>query len=296
MSRLNYHHLYYFWRVASEGNLTRVARSIPVSQSALSSQIQQLEDSFGAPLFDRQGRRLSLTDAGRRVLTYANDIFTKGEELESLFRRGVEPETQLLRIGMLTTLSRNFIDALITPLRARPGIQLSLHADSQDGLLDGLAKHRLDVALTDSDVRGSDTQIWQSQLLARHPVSIIGPPDLPLGKKFPDGYQRMRWVVPTRDHEIRRAFEGVCARSQLIPDIKAEANDMAMLRLLARNSGALAVLPAVVVRDEIEQGTLREYMTLPNVHGDFYAITIRRTFAPSVIQDLLNTYVEVPGH
>jgi len=290
MSRLNYRHMYYFWRVASEGNLSEVARSIPVSQSALSSQIRQFEESVGAQLFDRRGRRLVVTDAGRRLMRYANDIFTKGEELESLIRHGIESDEQTLRIGMLTTLSRNFMDGFIAPLFNRTNVRLSITTDSLEGLLDGLSRHQLDVALTNADVQGTDEQIWQSQLLSVQSVSIVGPPGAIKKSKSPKAYRSARWVVPTRDNEIRRAFEGLCTRWQFTPDIQAESNDMAMLRLLARNSGALAVLPTVVVRDEIAQGVLKEYQTLPNVHGDFYAITIRRTFAPPVLDEVLALY------
>jgi LysR family transcriptional activator of nhaA len=287
---MNYRHLYYFWRVASEGNLTKVARSIPVSQSALSSQIQQLEEWSGTQLFEREGRRLNLTDMGRQVMAYANEIFSTGEELESLLRSGEQPEKQLLRVGMLTTLSRNFIDGLLQPLRDDSKVSFSLQADNIQGLLDGLTKHQLDVALTDSDIKGSDEQIWQSRLLARQPVAIVGSPELQLTKKFPQGYEQMRWVVPTREHEIRRAFEGYCSQHQFDPDIKAEANDMAMLRLLARNSGALAVLPTVVVRDELSQGILKIWQKLPNTFGDFYAITVRRIYEPAALHKLFEVY------
>ena len=287
MARLNYHHLYYFWRVASEGNLTKVAKSIPISQSALSSQIRQLEQSMGTDLFDRQGRQLNLTDAGRRVLIYANDIFSRGEELEALMRRGAEPELQILNIGILNTLSRNFIDGLIAPLLDNPHLTISLNSENLRALLEGLSRHQIDVALTDADVRGGDQQIWQSQLLARQPVSIVGRPELKPAEEFPEGYYTADWVVPTREHDIRRAFEGFCARWQLTPRIKAASNDMAMLRLLARNSGALAVLPTIVVRDELRQGILQEFVRLPNVFEEFYAITVRRTFVPPALQTLL---------
>lgn len=289
MPRLNYHHLFYFWRVATEGNLTKVAKDIHVSQSALSAQIRKLEDVFGTRLFRREGRGLTLTDAGRRVLEYANDIFARGEELESLLTQGIETDTQTLRIGMITTMSRNFIDALVTPLMTRPGLTINLSANTLDGLLDGLARHRLDVALTNSDIRGGDEQIWQSQLLARQPVSILGPWNCRPSGEFPDGYDELRWVVPSREHEVRRAFDGFCARWQFTPDIQAEANDMAMLRLLARDSGAVSVLPTVVVRDEIRLGLLEEFMVLPNVFEVFYAITVRRSFVPAVLADLLSS-------
>ena len=90
MSRLNYHHLYYFWRVALQGNLTHVAKELHVSQSALSSQIKQLERTMNVSLFERKGRSLNLTDMGKRVLTYANDIFNTGEELSSFLTKALK--------------------------------------------------------------------------------------------------------------------------------------------------------------------------------------------------------------
>jgi len=285
--RLNYHHLYYFWRVASEGNLTRVANDLHVSQSALSAQIRQLEAVTGTPLFDRQGRRLVLTEQGQRVLTYANDIFTRGEELESLFRQGLDSVVSRLRIGMLTTLSRNFIDAFIAPLLDDRSVRFSLHAMSLEGLLEGLSKHQLDLALTNSAVQGSEQQVWQSQLLARQAVSIVGPPEVKPRGRFPKGFATRRWVLPPPHSELRSAFDAFCTTWQFEPDIQAEADDMAMLRLLARDSGALAVLPPVVVRDEIHQGLLTEYLELPNVFESYYAITIRRSYMPDVLTRLL---------
>jgi len=291
MSRLNYHHLYYFWRVASEGNLTRVAESLHLSQSALSAQIRKLEERMGKPLFERRNRTLVLTEAGRQVFNYAEVIFTKGEELESLIGRGIEPEYQRVRIGMLATMSRNFIEGFIAPLLNGSGhkVHFSLHTQSMDDLLDGLARHQLDVVLTNTQLQpsGATQAAWQSQLLARQPLSIIGPPDSNPGTPFPEGYDGLRWVLPGGHHEIRRGFDGHCSLHQYRPDILAEADDMAMLRLLARDSGALSVLPEVVVKDELRQGRLTSFERLPNVFENFYAITLPRDFMPAVVSELL---------
>ena len=92
MSRLNYHHLRYFRAVAHDGNLTRAAERLNLSQSALSVQIRQLEDSIGHELFERRGRQLELTEAGRIALDYADVIFTTGEEFLDTYRRvGMDP-------------------------------------------------------------------------------------------------------------------------------------------------------------------------------------------------------------
>src|SRR5512147_3255886 len=108
MARLNYHHLHYFWVVAKDGNLSRAAARLHVSQSALSTQIKQLEEQIGQTLFARVGRTLQLTEAGQVALAYAEPIFASGNELMALLRDGRHRERHVLRVGGVATLSRNF--------------------------------------------------------------------------------------------------------------------------------------------------------------------------------------------
>lgn len=293
MNRLNYHHLYYFWRVAVIGNLTQAAKSLHVSQSALSAQIRLLEEAMDVQLFNRSGRSLGLTETGQRVLLYAQDIFSKGEELESLLRHGQQPKVQTLRIGVLSTMSRNFVEAFVSPLLTTPNVHFTLHATDFTNLLGGLGQHQFDLVLSNINVTASaagtgQNHLWQNQLLARQPVSIVGPPPQQAMPTFPQDYRDKQWILPGRSSQLRSAFDGFCALWQLEPHVQAEADDMAMLRLLARDSGALAVLPAVVVRDEIHNGTLVEYMTVPSLFEHFYAITVKRQFVPAVVTELLS--------
>lgn len=290
MAKLNYHHLYYFWRVAKAGNLTETAKNLHVSQSALSSQIKQLESTMDVKLFTREGRRLVLTESGRRILAYAEEIFSKGEELELLLSKGVTPEKQSLSIGTLSTMSRNFIESFIEPLIKRDDVSYSLHSRRQSNLLNELSNHQFDMALTNIEVMGSDQQLWRTQLLARQPVSIIGPPGLKLGKRFNQRYVTQRWLLPVTDTPIRTAFDGFCAQYQFRPNIVAEADDMPMLRLLARDSGAIAVMPDVVVKDELLSGKLVHYMTIPNLYENFYAVTLKSHYPNELINELLHDF------
>lgn len=288
MARLNYHHLYYFWRVAVVGKLTQVAQDLHISQSALSSQIKQLEENLEMTLFERRGRSLLLTESGRRVLAYANDIFRKGEELESFLRQGIVAQTQNLTIGILTTLSRNFIEHFVAPLLANPRVTFSLVALDMDDLLKGLAQHELDLVLTNHAVaQGDHEALWQTMLISRQPLAIIGPAGSKIQTPFPQGYEAGRWILPAKHTDICKAFYALCAAWQYTPNVQAQANDMAMLRLLVRDSGALAVLPSVVVKDEIAQGKLAEYQRIPNAFEYFYAITAQRKFVPNVLLELL---------
>lgn len=287
MSRINYHHLHYFWSVAKIGNLTLAAQQLHVSQSALSMQIKQLEDVINMRLFDRLGRTLVLTEAGRIIFDYANEIFSKGEELEAFIKQGQQSHYQLIRIGSTYTLSRNFMEAFVAPLLPRDNVSISLQSARLDDLLQRLEKHALDVVLSNISVQGNAQNRWRCQLIARQQVSVIGPANIKHGKLFPQDFKQYRWLLPSQQSEIRGAFDSLCGQWQFEPDILAEVDDMAMLRLLARDSGALSVLPKVVVRDEISRGELEEYVVLPNVFENFYAITTKKDYQPSALSELL---------
>lgn len=296
MSRLNYHHLYYFWQVAKLGNLTQAAKELHVSQSALSAQIKQLEHNVGVSLFERVGRSLMLTDQGKKVLSYADDIFTTGQELEALLSKGVQSTTHVT-IGVLTTLSRNFVEAFISPLMRRSNVQFKLKSGSISELLNGLTNHELDLVLTNRTINlDTSDPYWQCQLVAKQPLAIIGPPALKPNTPFPQGFEKTRWILPPANSDLRTAFNALCAQYQYFPNILAEVDDMAMMRLLARDSGAVAVLPAVVVKDEIAQGVLQQYQELPNIYEYFYAISTQKKVVPEAIKILLQEAHDKPAH
>ncbi|AWL13455.1 Transcriptional activator protein NhaR [Saliniradius amylolyticus] len=287
MPRLNYHHLYYFWRVAKGGNLTRVASELHVSQSALSMQIKQLEESLQQTLFERRGRKLHLTESGHIALSYAEQIFEKGEELSALMRDNQAAPWQTLRIGVVATLSRNFVDGLIGPLLRRTDVALSLRSGGLDGLLNELAEHQLDMVLSNVPVNAEQKLPWRCQRIAQQAASIIGHAELE--KHYGDYRDLARYpvLVPGPSSDVRTGFELQCEQWGIRPQIKAEVDDMAMLRLVARDSQALAIMPAVVVKDEIARGELVELDVLPNAIENFYAISIRRQFEHPVIRDLM---------
>ena len=288
MSRLNYHHLHYFWAVAKEGNLTRAAAQLHVSQSALSTQIKQLEAQLGQALFTREGRVLQLTEAGRVALTYADTIFETGHELTSLLRDGKRLARQVLRIGGVATLSRNFQENFVKPLLQRADVELILQSGGLDELLTRLAVHHLDVVLSNRKVHSNSQNPWRCRRIARQPVSLVGKP---LGKgkvfHFPEQLADQPMLLPGRDSDIRAGFDVLCEQLGLRYAVLAEVDDMAMLRLLARDSGNVALMPTVVVQDELRSGKLQEYCVVPQLHENFYAITVQRHFEPPLLKTLL---------
>lgn len=288
MSHLNYHHLQYFWNVAKEGSLTRAARKLRVSQSALSAQIRLLEDQLGQPLFLRVGRTLKLTDAGQAALGFAESIFNAGNELLALMKDGRSPQRQPLRIGSVATLSRNFQENFLKPLLSEPGVYLCLSSGSLDELLAQLKLHNLHLILSNKAVSGDAEHPWRCRLIARQPVCLVGRPGVhPSPFRFPEDLAGRRLLLPGRKSDLRASFDLTCERFNLAVDVLAEVDDMAMLRLLARDSPCLALLPNVVVQDELREGRLQQYCVVPDVWEHFYAITVSSRFQPHLIKGLL---------
>jgi len=287
VARLNYLHLHAFWAVAREGHLTRAAERLHVAPSALSTQIRQLEDQLGQPLFERSRRQLRLTEAGQLALGYAESIFNAGNELLSLLREGQGPGRQVLRIGAVATLSRNFQENFLRPLIGRDDVGLLLQSGSLDDLLGRLQVHTLDLVLASQAVDGTGDAPWRCRRIARQPVSLVGPSGVePFD--FPNDLATRPLLLPSRAHGIRAGFDLWCEQRGLRPPVRAEVDDMAMLRLLARDAGAPALLPTVVVQDELRSGVLRELAVVPGLHEQFYAITVKRHFAPPLLKSLLS--------
>jgi len=288
MSRLNFHHLHYFWAVAKEGHLTRAATRLHVSQSALSAQIRLLEEQLGHALFTRTGRTLQLTEAGRMALTYAETIFASGNELMALLRDGVRQTRQVLRIGAVATLSRNFQENFVKPLLSRSDVELVLQSGSLEDLLPRLRVHALDLVLSNRRVHADADHPWRCRSIARQPVSLVGQPR-PKRRafRFPEELAEVPLLLPSRGSNIRAAFDLLCEQHGLRCHVLAEVDDMAMLRLLARDSGAVALVPTVVVRDELQTRQLVEYCVVPDLVESFYAITVKRHFEPPLLKALL---------
>lgn len=297
MSRLNYHHLHYFWAVAKEGNLTRAASRLHVSQSALSVQIRQLEEQLGQALFERRGRTLQLTEAGRLALSYAESIFAAGGELVALLREGRRANRQVLRIGAVSTLSRNFQENFVRPLLERDDVELVLQSGGLAELLGRLRVHTLDVVLSNRRVHGTTDEPWRCRRIARQAVSLVGRPR-PKRRafRFPEELAEVPLLLPGPDHDIRAGFDLMCEQRGLRYRLRAEVDDMAMLRLLARDSDSVALLPTVVVQDELRSGRLVEYAVVPELSETFYAISVRRHFEPPLLKALLKrTEADVLG-
>ena len=289
MAELNYHHLRYFWAIAEERSLTRAARRLHVSQSALSIQLRKLEERLGHPLFVREKRQLTLTEAGRIALEHARSIFHAGDELVAALQGRRASARSVLRVGAVATLSRNWQLELLRPLLGREDVDLVLRSGTLRELLVQLGAHGLDVVLSNLPLPRDAENRLHSLLLDREPVGLVGRRargQRPL--RFPQDLATTPVVLPSLQSEMRAAFDRLLEDAGIRPVILAEVDDMAMLRLIARESGALTLVPLVVVQDELRGGRLVERHRLPQLTENFYAITTSRRFPNPLLRDLLD--------
>jgi DNA-binding transcriptional LysR family regulator len=191
-------------------------------------------------------------------------------------------------VGGVATLSRNFLDNFLRPLLHGDDVRLSVTSDTLRELLGQLRVHSLDVVLANQCAVATSEDPWRCRRIARQPVSLVGHPG-PRRRPFlfPQGLDGAALVLPTQETESRAAFDVMCRRLAVRYTLRAEADDMALLRLLARDSDCMALLPTIVVQDELRSGQLIELCEVPHLHEYFYAITAPRRFMPQAIKTLL---------
>lgn len=282
MNEVNFHHLRYFHEVGRAGHLGRTAERMNVSQSALSIQIKTLEERIGQKLFDRVGRGLQLTEAGRIALTYTEQIFGLGAELAATMS-GLSDTAPVLRVGALSTLSRNFQIRFLRPFLTDPAASITLRSGSTDVLLEALRTLDLDVVLTtDLPPEG-----YEAHSIATQEVGLHAHPDRLNYTTLEALLAAEPLIVPT-DRAIRSRFDGLLGRLGVSPRILADVDDMAMVRLLARENVGVAVAPAVVLADEIASGRLATAPFTLDIAEPFYAVTVPRSFPHPGLATLLD--------
>lgn len=290
-SFLNYHHLRYFRTIAHERSLTAAAAKLNISPPALSIQLRQFEENIGHVLFERRRGGLELTEAGRVALEYADTIGRAGEELLDVMQHRPRGGRQVLRVGAVATLSRNFQLEFVRPALGRSDVEVVVRSGSWRELLVMLGAHEVDLVLANQPARRDVEKAWHSHLLAEEPVSLVGAPPWKRRRlTFPADFNDVPVVLPSLESSVRAGFDRLVAAAGVRPRVVAEIDDMAMMRLMAREADALALVPPVVVRDEIESGVLVETHHLNEVVESFYAITPQRRFPKPLVSELVKAW------
>ncbi len=288
---LNYHHLRHFWVIAREGSLTRAAAVLHVSQSTLSQQLGELEAWLEQPLFERRGRALHLTEAGRVAMEHADVIFQAGGELLDRFRLRRPQDQPVLRIGAVGPLSKNLQYDFIEPLLKDRTSRIVVEAGELNGLFQRLREHSLDLVLSNIPLRTDQEGDVFNHFLGEMPVFLAGSmQEVRARGAFPEWLRGVPLFLPTRQSHVRADFDLLLADAEVEPTVVAEVDDMALLRLLALSGQGLALVSAIVLERELKSKLVRTIHRVPGLSEKFYAITLRRRFGNPGIEEVVRSF------
>lgn len=284
---LNYHHLHYFWVVAREGSVSRACQVLDVAQPTVSGQVRELERAMKARLFQRAGRGLALTEAGREVFRYADEIFALGRELLDHVNGRPLGGGARLRVGVVDSVPKLIAHLLLEPaLRLEPPVRVVCTGDKLDRLAAELTVHNLDVVLSDAPLPPGVKAKAYTHVLGECGVSILGVRKLVEEYKpgFPESLDGAPFLLPTEGTPLRRALDQWFASTGVRPRIRGEFEDSAVLKTFGRAGEGLFAVPAAVERDIRRAYGTRRVGRLAGVRERFYAISVeRRIKHPAVL-------------
>ncbi len=287
MEWLNYHHLLYFWAVAREGGLVPAGKLLRLSHPTLSAQIHALEDRLEAKLFERRGRRLVLTDTGRVVYGYAEEIFSLGQELIEATRGQASGRPLRLEIGVADALPKLVVRRLLSPVMDSPEpVKLVCREATYDTLLAELAQHRLDVVLSDAPVPAGSTVRAFNHFLGESGVCFFAAPELydRFRRGFPRSLEGAPVLLPLEGAPLRRSLEQWFQRVGVRPRVVAELEDSALLKVLGKDGFGVFPAPAVVAGEVARQYQVRALGAAEGVRERYYALSVeRRLKHPAVV-------------
>lgn len=287
MDWINYHHLLYFWLVAREGSLAGAAATLRLAQSTISKQIHQLEADLGHPLFARSGRRLVLTDSGRLVFRYAEEIFGLGRELLGTLHERPTGKPLRLTVGVADVVPKLVAERVIAPaLSLAEGVHLVCREDKPERLLADLALHELDVVLTDAPASPQVKVRAVNHLLGESDITLFAREDLAarFREGFPGSLDGAPILLPTAHTALRRSLDQWFEATEIRPLAVAEFDDSALLKVFG--SRGMGLFPALsVITDQVqEQYGVRVVGTIPAIREQLFAITVeRRIKNPAVV-------------
>ncbi len=278
MSQLNYHHLRYFWVVARKGGVARAAAELHVSQPTISNQLKTLEASLGHRLLERRGRGLALTDVGRTVLRYAEDIFRAGAEMEQALRGAPTRDRMPLVVGVTDVIPKILVTRLLrSAVAAVKDVRLTCREGAVADLLADLARHEVDVVLSDAPAPEPVKVKAFSHLLAESGVVFLAAPRLAhLRRDFPRSLSGAPLLLPAQGTALRQALDRWLEARGLAPAVVGEFDDSAVLMAFGSHGMGIFAAPSVVERDVSAQLGVRAIGRADGLRERFYALSVER--------------------
>ena len=287
MQWVNYHHLLYFWMVAKEGSIADAAKRLRLSQPTISTQIRMLEEVLEVELFDRSGRRLVLTEAGRVALRYAEEIFSLGREMVDVLHDRPTGRPLQMTVGVTYVVPKLIAYRLLVPALGLPGgLHVVCREDRFDNLLAQLARHELDLVLSDVPIGPEISVKAFNHLLGSCGISFFGTPALArkYRRGFPKSLDRAPFLLPMPGSSVRRELDRWFDQLDLRPEIVGQFDDSALLKVFGQSGVGVFAGPSAIEEEITREYDVQVVGRAEDIQERFYAITVeRRLKHPGVV-------------
>ncbi|MGI9213361.1 MAG: transcriptional activator NhaR [Methylococcaceae bacterium] len=277
--RLNYQHLYYFWNVAREESVTRASEKLHLAQPTISGQLAALEKALGQKLFEKTGRRLALTDIGRIVFHYADEIFNLGQELSNTLNGHPGGRALRLVVGVSDALPKLIARRLIEPVfQMTEPTQILCYEDKTERLLAEMSWQGIDLVLSDAPLTLSNDSKARNHRLGDCAVTVFGTEDLLTQYRpgFPRSLDQAPFLLPTGNTALRRSLDQWFHDEAITPNVRAEIEDSGLLKTFGSGGTGLFVAPSAVETEICHQYGVGILGRIESVRETFYAVTLRR--------------------
>src|SRR5690348_7263795 len=279
MEWLNYHHLLYFWMVARRGSIARACEDLRLAQPTISGQLRALEESLGEKLFVRQGRRLALTEAGKVVYRYAEEIFTLGNELTDVLKGRPRDRPLRLIVGVSDLIPKLIAYRILEPaLSLKEGVQIECYEDTPEKLLVRLSAHELDLVLTDAPAHASVRVRVFNHLLGSSGVALFASP--PLAKHYRKGFPKSLtgapFLLPMKSSALRQILDDWFETNDIQPRILGEFQDTALVTVFGQAGVGIFGVPSAIEEEATTRYRVRKLGELGGRGAEYYAISAER--------------------
>ena len=289
---VNYKHLHYFWVVAKEGSIARASERLHLTPQTISGQLSLLEEHLGISLFSRVGRNLALTETGRLVLSYADEIFSLGGELEELVHQLPAGLPQTLRVGVVDVVPKSIAHRILEPALKMPDpVRMICKESSLDTLLAELSVHRLDLVLADRPIPSTVSTRGFSHKLGECAVSFFATEKLKKNLKgdFPQCLDRAPLLLPSSDNQLRSVIDQWLDKHRIYPRVVAEFDDSALMKFFGQEVAGIFIAPAAIETEVESRYKAVCIGRVDELKERFYAISVERRVSHPVVAAIMET-------
>jgi LysR family transcriptional activator of nhaA len=288
---INYHHLLYFKLIAEEDSVSKAAEKLRLSQSTLSAQLKQFEDAMGVKLFERNHKKLTLTDQGKVTLDYAKNIFSLGNELYEVLHDKIIPSRISLQIGALDSIPKQVIVQIIKAAYKVAKCHVSSIEGKADEIFRELIAHKLDLVVTNYIPTAINIKGLTHRILSKRVVSLFGADKFkPLRKGFPESIEGQPVIMPTYDSKIRYDLEHWLKNHSIKVDHIAESQDIGLKKLMAIDGIGLIPAASHTVNRQVLNGELFEIGKLNTISEELFLVSAQRKIENPIAKELFKTF------